>query len=141
MMAISHDGDRVASFGPEGREEEFFAPTSDGHLLRLIEDLASGDPARVAEAQLHWQPGSYRCSLPAIDRMVDASSRVPGVLGAQLAGAGLGGCMMVMARAGAVDDLGARLAEHSDQPAARSSRLLVCRPIAGAGILMKDAHR
>ncbi len=136
LMRVSHDGDRVASFGPDGVEEEFLAPTSNGYLLRLIEDLESGEPERVNGAQLHRQPGSYRCSLPDIDRMVDISTRVPGVAGAQLAGAGLGGCMMALAHADAVDALRASLAKRYYEPATRTPRLLVCRPIAGAGVLL-----
>jgi galactokinase len=141
MMRVSHDGDRVARFGADDREEAFVAPTSNRYLIRLIEDLASEDPARVLRAQLHQQPGSYRCSLAEIDRMVDISTRVPGVAGAQLAGAGLGGCMMVLARTDAVDALRACLAEHYYEPTGRPANLLVCRPIAGAGILLKDSDR
>jgi N-acetylgalactosamine kinase len=141
MMRTSHDGDRVARLRADGEEEPFLAPTSDGYLLRLIEDLESGDPARVLGAQIHRQPGSYRCSLAAIDRMVDISTRVPGVVGAQLAGAGLGGCMMVLARTDAVEALRATLTERYYEPAGGTPRLLVCRPIAGAGVLAKDRDR
>jgi hypothetical protein len=38
---------------------------------------------------LQGQPGSYHCSLPEIDRMVHISLQTEGVVGAQLAGAGL----------------------------------------------------
>ena len=43
------------------------------------------------------QPGAYACSTPEIDEMIDIAAAVPGVAGAQLAGAGLGGCIMILA--------------------------------------------
>jgi N-acetylgalactosamine kinase len=72
--------------------------------------------------------------------MVDISSAVPGVAGAQLAGAGLGGCMMVLARVDAVDALRAELTAKYYQPAGRPPRILLCRPVAGAGILLKKSR-
>jgi galactokinase len=42
--------------------------------------------------------GSYECSIPEIDRIVDIACGLHGVEGAQLAGAGLGGCAMVLAQ-------------------------------------------
>ena len=71
---------------PKGRSRKL--PVLD--LAPSFEDLESGEPERVERAQLHWQPGSYRCSVPEIDHMVDLALRVEGVVGAQLAGAGLG---------------------------------------------------
>ena len=80
-----------------------------------------------------WQPGAYSCSLPAIDRMVDIAVRTPGVLGAQLAGAGLGGCMMILAKNDAIDQLRKNLIEKYYRPAGLPEVILVSAPIAGAG--------
>ena len=91
LMNLSHDGDRVSRDG-----RPWHAPADNAYLLSLMDDLDSGDPGRVLRAQLEYQPGAYGCSLPEIDRMVDIARLVPRVLGAQLAGAGLGGCMMVL---------------------------------------------
>lgn len=88
LMNVSHDGDRVARLGPEAGIFPYTSPTSNSYLLGLIDDLDSGDLERVMRAQLQWQPGSYHCSILEIDRMVDISLGVDGVLGAQLAGAG-----------------------------------------------------
>jgi len=133
MMKASHDGDRVAVWNARGEAEPFRAPTSEAHLLRLVEDLASGDPERLERAQLAWQPGRYACSLPAIDRMVDVAAATEGVAGAQLAGAGLGGCLMVLLRREAVPALRAGL-ERAAGPGPAPA-VLICRPIAGAGLL------
>jgi len=44
---------------------------------------------------LEFQPGSYACSIPEIDEMVDIALRA-GALGAQVPGAGLAGSMMAL---------------------------------------------
>ncbi len=100
-----------------------------------MEDLESEDPARVERAQLVWQPGRYACSLPAIDRMVDIALETEGVAGAQLAGAGLGGCMMVLVRREAIPALRQALISRYYGPEGRLPAILVCRPIAGSGLL------
>lgn len=134
LMNVSHDGDRV-SRNTEAGEAAYNAPTSNSYILKLIEDLESGDPERVIRAQLQWQPGSYHCSIPAIDRMVDIALTTEGVVGAQLAGAGLGGCMMVLTRKNKVGKLIDALKEQYYQPANLKDNVLVCRPISGAGMV------
>jgi N-acetylgalactosamine kinase len=101
----------------------------------LIEDLESGDPKRIDRAQLARQPGRYACSLPVIDRMVDIASATPGVAGAQLAGAGLGGCLMVLVRRETVPVLRANLDRFAKEDPGAEPAVLVCLPIAGAGLL------
>jgi N-acetylgalactosamine kinase len=61
----------------------------------------------------------------------------PGVLGAQLAGAGLGGCMMVLCESAATDALRKTLTERYYAPASKSPSIFTCRPIGGAEVLMK----
>jgi galactokinase len=73
--------------------------------------------------------GEYGCSLPALDRIVDLARRQPGVEGAQLAGAGLGGCIMVLVRKPQTAELLKTLGEQGVQAE-------VFRPIAGACSLM-----
>ncbi len=76
-------------------------------------------------------PGEYGCSLPALDRMADIACRQPGVEGAQLAGAGLGGCIMVLVQKAHAGGVLKALGEHGVQAE-------VFRPIAGAGRLNLD---
>jgi N-acetylgalactosamine kinase len=139
LMNASHDGDRVTTFDLDGKALEYWAPTSNDYLLGLIEDLESGDLERVDRAQLYWQPGSYHCSLSEIDRMVEISLATEGVVGAQLAGAGLGGCMMVLTHHKATPKLIQNLTEkyykHHNHPPAT----LVCRPVAGSDVLLQDS--
>jgi len=141
LMNISHDGDRVIAIDPDETETPYQAPTSNDYILNLIEDLKSGDLPRVSRAQLQWQPGSYHCSLPEIDRMVHISLQTEGVAGAQLAGAGLGGCMMVFAHRDAISNLIHNLTERYYSPQARPPTILICRPIAGSNVLLGEKAR
>ncbi|MHA1734472.1 MAG: NTP transferase domain-containing protein [Promethearchaeota archaeon] len=93
LMSISHDGDRVVR-GDAAHEPDY----SDEWIRRCIDDLSSEDPERVENGQLYNQPGHYACSTPEIDFLVDLARVQDGVLGAQISGAGLGGCVMVLAR-------------------------------------------
>ena len=138
LMNISHDGDRVISIDNDGNETPYQAPTSNDYILNLIEDLESGDLQRVSRAQLQSQPGSYCCSLPEIDRMVHISLHTEGVAGAQLAGAGLGGCMMVFTHRDAVSELIHNLTEQYYRPQDRQPAILICRPVAGSNILFGE---
>ncbi len=52
--------------------------------------------ARGSKGDLAQYPGAYGCSLPQLDRIVDIARVLPGVKGAQLAGAGLGGSLMLL---------------------------------------------
>jgi len=97
LWFISHDGDRVVSHDDHLREVPWEYEVSDDYLDALTADLRSGEPERIARAQIHLQPGKYACSTREIDLIVDIARRQPGVLGAQIAGAGLGGCCMVLA--------------------------------------------
>lgn len=136
LMNVSHDGDRIVSFDSMGKERNYSSPTSNGYLLDLIEDLESGDPERVMRAQLHWQPGAYRCSVPEIDKMVDTALATDGIAGAQLAGAGLGGCMMVLAHKDQVPALAESLTDHYYRPYDKPVSIMLCKPISGSGVLL-----
>lgn len=135
LMNASHNGDRIVSYDSDGVAQPYQYRVSDAYLLRLITDLESGEQEKVQAAQLEWQPGAYRCSTPEIDRMVDLALEVPGVAGAQLAGAGLGGCMMVLAHHTATASLAERLREFYYVPRSASPDISVCIPIAGSGAL------
>jgi len=141
LMNISHDGDRVISIANDENETPYQAPTSNDYILSLIEDLESGDLERVSRAQLQWQPGSYHCSLPEIDRMVHISLQTEGVAGAQLAGAGLGGCMMVFTHRDAVSNLIHNLSERYYIPHDKPPEVLICHPVAGSNVLLREMVR
>jgi N-acetylgalactosamine kinase len=137
LMNVSHDGDRVVRMSAEGEVVPHVSPTGNSYLLGLIDDLESGDLERVTRAQLQWQPGAYHCSIPEIDRMVDISLGVDGVLGAQLAGAGLGGCMMLLVHEEAVPVVCTVMEKRYYRPEGRPVSILHCRPISGSSVLFQ----
>jgi N-acetylgalactosamine kinase len=131
LMNVSHDGDRVVT--ADG--SSFAPPLDDDYLATRIADLQSEDPERVLAAQLYAQPGAYACSIPEIDSMVDIALQTPGVLGAQISGAGLGGCMMVLAESDARDLVVQRLNELYYEPNDRMPEASAFVPIAGCSAL------
>lgn len=93
LMNVSHNGDRVYE---NGKPYDYRA--SDSYIKRLIQDLKSEDAQKVADAQLYNQPGGYACSTETIDRIVDHVKCFDGVLGCELSGAGLGGCIIILVK-------------------------------------------
>lgn len=85
LMQISHNGDRVSS--RDGGEWPM--RITDEYLIRRMEE----------EAELALQPGAYGCSLPEIDALCDMLNVTEGVLGSQMLGAGLGGCLAALVEA------------------------------------------
>ncbi|MCD6351566.1 MAG: hypothetical protein J7M26_05560 [Armatimonadetes bacterium] len=135
LMQLSHCGDRVVQFDPDGTARLWNHDYDDGVLDRLSEMAANEDEAVRQQADLMWQPGGYACSCWEIDQLVDLSLQVEGVLGAQLSGAGMGGCMMVLAREEAVEKVRQRLIEGYYQPRGLEPQVEVCSPVAGASTL------
>jgi N-acetylgalactosamine kinase len=95
LMYISHDGDRIARFDNRGGRTGWDNTVSDEFLDKLI----------AARTELHLQPGGYGCSCEELDYLVDLARQVPGVVGAGLTGAGLGGCILVLVKKDSVDYL------------------------------------
>lgn len=134
MMRISHDGDRVSSKGSDEKYYTIKDPYDDDYLNSLIADLASEDPERVLNAQLYMQPGGYACSTVEIDRMIDIACAVEGVAGAQIAGAGLGGCIMILARRDCLDKVQQALTKYYYKPNKLKPAILNCVTTEGAGL-------
>ena len=134
LMKISHDGDRVSRAGPDGNYQPTANDCSDEHLEQLVADLGSENPQRVFRAQLFMQPGAYACSTPEIDQMVDIALSVPGVAGAQIAGAGLGGCIMILVRDESVAAVRKALAARYYRPRGLEPAAIPCVAVEGAGL-------
>ena len=75
LMKISHDGDRVNG-----------DRVTDEMLDKLLNE----------NADISLQSGSYDCSLEKIDYLCDVLNETDGVLGSELVGAGLGGCVVAL---------------------------------------------
>jgi galactokinase len=135
LMRISHEGERCCRVQDDLAAEPCRTDVSDAYLRGLIADLESGDPERQERARLSRQPGAYGCSTPEIDALVDMACRTPGVLGAQIAGAGLGGCMMALVEADALAVLEERLNELFYQRKGLPSGVYSCTPAAGSRVV------
>ena len=133
MMAASHDGDRVATWAPD--RQPFDSSMTDEQIQALISSAAALEPLDESGAALWQQPGAYDCSTPEIDLMVDCVTGLPGVVGAQLSGAGLGGCIMVLAHHDAVESIQDVLRERYYEPKQIEPRMFVCRPSRGSHVL------
>ena len=74
-------------------------------VLDLAQALPDGDRASLANLFAQSWSGArdlYEISVPAMQLMVDAMLRSPGVIGARQAGAGFGGCMVALVERHAV---------------------------------------
>ena len=128
LMTVSHDGDRVSRLDESGDRYRLPPDVPDGDLDSLIEICGRGDH------RLMMVPGSYACSTPELDSMVDIALGIDGVVGAQLAGAGLGGCIMILARHDAVAALERAMIARYYEPAGREPQVQTCVPVEGSGI-------
>ena len=134
LMRLSHDGDRLLRHR-NGEAAVHVAAYSNQKLDRLIVSSMSEDPARRRAADFWAQSGRYACSTPEIDYIVDLAVSLPNVIGAQLAGAGLGGCAMIFADNQAVQTLMETLRNHYYEPRGLSADVHVFRPVEGSGAL------
>lgn len=75
LMKISHDGDRVG--GKRITDE-------------MLDDLI------VKNFDIAYECGAYDCSIPQIDYLCDLLNQTDGVLGSEIVGAGLGGCVVAL---------------------------------------------
>ncbi len=122
-MLASHNGDRVRT--PGRPDAPFRVPLDDAVL----------DALAAVDADLADQSGRYACSTPAIDTLVDLALGAPGVIGAQLAGAGLGGSMMVLVERDAAAPLIEVFRRGYYEPRGMESAAYLFAPVSGAGLL------
>ncbi len=90
MMKISHNGDRLTGLR-----------VSD----KMLDELAEQN------ADISFQYGAYDCSTEKIDYLCDTLNATDGVLGSELVGAGLGGCVIALVEKSKADDVIAALNE------------------------------
>ena len=124
-MNVSHNGDRVVS-----NARSFAVDCSDQALDCLADDCRT----KLHRSHLVLQTGAYACSTPQIDRMVDIALSVSGVLGAQILGAGLGGCMLVLLQKDSCELLERAMIREYYKPANLEPEMFACYPISGSGV-------
>ncbi len=121
MMNVSQLGDRVTEVADAASRRLKFL---DGDALAA---------AREERLPLRRVAGDYRVSTANIDRMVSICLRCPGVLGARLSGAGLGGMLIVLGRQGFDESLDPMLHREYYEPLNRELQKIRIVPSEGAG--------
>ena len=130
LMNLSHDGDRVTRL-VEGKRVPTDNRYPDERLDALIRDLESGDRQRVEQARLWRQPGGYNVSVPEVDTLVDIALATPGVVGAGLVGAGMGGCIVAVAESERAQHVIENMAEQYYGPKGLALGAQVVTPVGG----------
>ena len=130
LMSISHDGDRVTKL-VDGARVPVDNSYPDERIDALIQDSESSDPQRIERARLWRQGGGYNVSLPELDTLVDIALATPGVAGAKLVGAGMGGCIVVIVRSEHARGLIDAMAEQYSRPRNLPPSAEVITPVGG----------
>jgi N-acetylgalactosamine kinase len=128
LMCISHDGDRVSQWGPVSGNSPWSSLAS-----RVTDQYLDGLAAD--DAPLRLQPGGYRCSCEELDHIVDLCKGAPGVLGAGITGAGLGGCALALVGKHCTQGLIELLAREYYGPRGLEPAAESCVSVAGAGFV------
>ncbi len=129
LMYLSHDGDRVVTHDGGNMPKPRQNRVTDGYLQRLIEGTVNG----TTESLLWKQPGGYNCSCEELDHLVDIARTIPGVIGANLTGAGLGGCVLVVVREEAVETFLGTVHEEYYKSRRLEPATFVCTSVDHAG--------
>ncbi|HOK29979.1 MAG TPA: NTP transferase domain-containing protein [bacterium] len=132
LMNISHNGDRVTGINEYGERVLHINDVSINYLNKLIEGNKRLNDKKFSIA---YQSGDYGCSTYKIDMLVDLANSVPGVLGAQVAGAGLGGCVMVLCRSNVIDLLKDKLTKSYYEPFSLDPLVEEAIPVKGSGFI------
>lgn len=130
LINISHDGDRVTRL-VDGRRAAVDNSYPDERIDALIRDLESGDPGRMSRGALWRQSGGYDASLPEIDALVDIALASPGVIGAGLVGAGMGGCIVLLVEDKHAPGVIENMAEQYYRPRSLPVRAEIITPVGG----------
>jgi len=130
LVNISHDGDRMTKL-VDGKRVPTDNSYPDARIDALISDLESGDTCRMSRARLWRQSGGYNVSLPELDMLVDIALATPGVLGADLVGAGMGGCIVAVVEDKHAHQVIENMAEQYYRPRNLAVEAEVVNPVGG----------
>lgn len=129
LMYISHDGDRVVSYNDSEKEWQWHA--DDRTLTEIKEKMKKNK----GKSLLHLIPGRYSCSTKELDFIVDNVKKIEGVYGAKLTGAGLGGCVVILAESSSTAKVVDVLEQKYYRTKGLKTEIYVCQPQDGAKIL------
>ncbi len=126
LMNISHNGDRVVKYNYKKKSKlnRYNNETDDNKIKAYIESDMSIDQIS----------GGYGCSIPEIDFIIDISHNLEGVLGAQLSGAGMGGCAMIFVEREYSEKIKNILCKMYENEFNKPCLIHKCRPVKGISI-------
>ena len=126
LMNISHNGDRVIKYNYEKKSKPnlYNNETDDNKIKAYTESNMSIDQIS----------GGYGCSIPEIDFIIDFSNHLEGVLGAQLSGAGMGGCAMLLVEREHSTKIKNNLSKLYENEFNRPCLIHKCKPVKGISI-------
>jgi galactokinase len=101
LMNISHNGDRIVQFDENFIAQPYQKPNSSTYI-KEIKNYAKNDKNSFS---LEYVSGGYGCSVKEIDFLIDLCKDNNGVVGAQIAGGGLGGSCIALVHKSFVDSL------------------------------------
>ncbi len=127
LMSISHDGDRVVNWRD-----------SDAFPFQFLTDDFILEAFERNRIPVWKQAGSYRCSTPTIDLIVDAALR-SGALGAQISGAGLGGCAMALVRRDEAEQVAKKVSHAYQKSLGTELFWFIAEPCKGAQIITQPS--
>lgn len=130
LISISHNGDRVTKL-VDGERVPTDNSFPDERIDALINNLESGDPQRMSRARIWRQGGGYNVSLPELDMLVDIALATPGVVGAGLVGAGMGGSIVVFVQNEQVQQAIDNLTEYYYRPRNLKVEAEIVTPVGG----------
>jgi galactokinase len=106
-------------------------------VLKSVEALGRGDMLNFGQllyASHQSLARDYEVSSPELDLMVELASRLEGVVGARMTGAGFGGCTVNLVRETAIDSFGEQVIEPYRRRTGLPGEMYVCEAVDGLRI-------
>lgn len=122
---------------PEIAKRCRFIIEENARVAMLARALTEGDRAAIRRLTAESFRGAcelYEVSVPAMQTMMDAMLRAPGVIGARQSGAGFGGCMVAFVEARQLDQFVPAVREAYSQATRLSPEIYPVKAGAGAGL-------
>jgi galactokinase len=107
-------------------------------VLKSVEALRRGDLLTLGQflyASHQSLARDYEVSSPELDLMVQLASRLEGVVGARMTGAGFGGCTVNLVRETAIDAFRGQVIESYRRRTGLSAEMYVCEAVDGLRII------
>jgi mevalonate kinase len=123
-MNISHNGDRVVNYDSNNNYSKCHNDLSNTYIEDLIRENFNFEEIS----------GGYGCSIPEIDFIIDLAKNYDRVYGAQLSGAGLGGCCMILVDKSKSTELKDEILDKYKDKFGKSCSIHICKPVKGLSI-------